>query len=317
MKLSKRLIFSFLILMLLASVLAACGGQPVQLSDTNADFVLALPRLVVDIDSNGVPSIAGISPALLSLVGVDVSKFAMDPTYVEWFTKANIQHIEFVQKDDGVYIFVNGELMPHLAWSTDELDTLTETLTKLKVVKPEFQSVLNLMIPILQHTGLNIVLTFPKQPTAEAIPMRDVNAEIKAPTKNEAAAEEPVAVIKADIVFDENGVPSILGVSTAELSQAGLAGLANVGLSAKTMNDLQDAEIEKITVKTTPEGLIVWINDQQLPYLAWGGDKLEQAAGLYSQLYFTPEYEQQRELVNQFLPMLAQVDGEVTLEFPQ
>ncbi len=316
MKLSKRLIFSFLILMLLASILTACGGQPVQLADKNADFVLALPRLVVDIDSNGVPSIAGISPALLSLVGVDVSKFAMDPTYVDWFTKANIQHIEFVQKDDGVYIFVNGEMMPYLAWSADELDTLTELLTKLQIVKPEFQSVLNLMIPILQHTGLNIVLTFPKQPTAEAIPMRDVNAEITAPSKNE-AAEESVAVIKADIVFDENGVPSILGVSTTELSKAGLAGLANVGLSAQTMEDLRNADIKKITVKTTPAGLIVWINDQQLPYLAWGGDKLDQAAGLYSQLYFTPEYEQQRELVKQFLPMLAKVDGEVILEFPQ
>ncbi len=314
MKLSKRLLFSFLILMLLASILTACGGKPVNLADKDADFVLALPRLVVEIDSNGMPSVAGISPQLLALVGIDVSKFAMDPAYVEWFTQANVQHIELVQKDDGMYIFVNGVLMPHLAWSTDELDTLADTLTKLQMVKPEFQTVLNLLIPIIQHTGLDIVLTFPKQPTAEEIPMRDVDAPIEAPTMSEA---ETLAVVKARISFDENGVPSILGVSTKELGDAGFAGLQNVGLAPQTMRSLQDAGIYKVTAKSTPEGLVFWINDEQLPYLAWSDDNLNQAADLYAQLYFMPGYEKQRELMKMLLPMLDQIDGEVTLEFPQ
>jgi hypothetical protein len=314
MKLSKRLLFSFLILMLLASILTACGGKPVNLADKDADFVLALPRLVVEIDSNGMPSVAGISPQLLALVGIDVSKFAMDPAYVEWFTQANVQHIELVQKDDGMYIFVNGVLMPHLAWSTDELDTLADTLTKLQMVKPEFQTVLNLLIPIIQHTSLDIVLTFPKQPTAEEIPMRDVDAPIEAPTMSEA---ETLAVVKARISFDENGVPSILGVSTKELGDAGFAGLQNVGLAPQTMRSLQDAGIYKVTAKSTPEGLVFWINDEQLPYLAWSDDNLNQAADLYAQLYFMPGYEKQRELMKMLLPMLDQIDGEVTLEFPQ
>ncbi len=315
MKLSKRLIFSFLILMLFMSLLAACGEeQPVPLTDTDADFVLALPRVVVDIDSNGLPSVLGIDPQLLALVGVDISQFAMDPAYVEWFTQANVQHVEFVQKDDGIFIFVNGVLMPHLAWSSDELNTLTDTLTRLNMVKPEFQTVLNLVIPIIQHTGLDIALRFPKQPTAEEIPLRNVNEPIAAPTKSE--AESAVAVVKARINFDENGVPSLLGVSTQELSDAGLAGFRNVGLAPQTVRDLQNAGIYKVTVKSTPEGLVFWINDEQLPYLAWNNDSLNEAAALYSQLYFMPGYEQQRELVQMLLPFLDQVDGEVTLEFP-
>jgi hypothetical protein len=316
MKLSKRLLFSFLILMLLASMVAACGAEePVTLTDENADFVLALPRVVVDIDSDGMPSVAGISPRLLALVGIDVSQFAMDPAYVEWFTQANVQHIEFVQKDDGIFIFVNGVLMPHLGWSTDELTTLTNTLTKLNMVKPEFQSVLNLVVPLIQHTGLDLALRFPKQPTAEEIPLRDVNTPIAAPTKAE--AESPVAIVKARVTFDENGVPSILGVSTEELTDAGLADLRNVGLAPDTMRALEDAGIYSVSVKTTPEGLVFWINDEQLPYLVWNDDYLNQAADLYSQLYFMPGYEQQSELVKTFLPLLARIDGEVTLEFPQ
>ena len=314
MKLSKRLIFSFLILMLLASILTACGGKPVNLTDENADFVLALPRLVVDIDSNGMPSVAGISPQLLALVGVDVSKFAMDPAYVEWFTQANVQHIELVQKDDGIYVFVNGVLMPHLAWSADELSTLADTLTKLQMVKPEFQTVLNLLIPIIQHTGLDIVLRFPKQPTAEEIPMRDINTLIEAPTKSEA---ETMAIVKVRITFDENGVPSILGVSTKELGDAGFDGLQNVGLAPQTIQAMHDAGIYKVAAKSTPEGLIFWINDDQLPYLAWSDQDLNQAADLYAQLYFMPGYEKQREIIKMLLPILDQIDGEVTLEFPQ
>jgi hypothetical protein len=316
MKLSKRLLFSFLILMLLASMVAACGAEePVTLTDENADFVLALPRVVVDIDSDGMPSVAGISPRLLALVGIDVSQFAMDPAYVEWFTQANVQHIEFVQKDDGIFIFVNGVLMPHLGWSSDELTTLTNTLTKLNMVKPEFQSVLNLVVPLIQHTGLDLALRFPKQPTAEEIPLRDINTPIAAPTKAE--AESPVAIVKARVTFDENGVPSILGVSTEELTNAGLADLRNVGLAPDTIQALQDAGIYSVSVKTTPEGLVFWINDEQLPYLVWNDEYLNQAADLYSQLYFMPGYEQQSELVKTFLPLLARIDGEVTLEFPQ
>ncbi len=315
MTLPKRLIFLFLILMLFASVAAACGGEPVQLSDKDADFVLALPRLVVDIDSDGVPSVAGISPRLLALAGIDISQFAMDPAYVEWFTQANVQHIELVQKDDGIYIFVNGALMPHLGWSTDELNNLADALTKLKVVKPEFETVLNLVIPIIQHTGLDIALRFPKQPSAEEISLRDPNAPIVVPTKQE--SESSVAIVKARITFDENGVPSILGVSTQDLTNAGLADLRGVGLAPQTIKNLQEADIYKVTVQTTPEGLIFWINDEQLPYLVWGDDYLNRAADLYAQLYFMPGYEQQRELVKTLLPLLDQVDGEVTLEFPQ
>lgn len=314
MKHSKRLILSFLILMLLASVLAACDGEPVNLSDKDSDFVLALPRLVVDIDSDGMPSVAGISPRLLALAGIDVSQFAMDPAYVEWFTRTNVQHIELVQKDDGMFIFVNGVLMPHLAWSANELDTLADTLTKLKMVKPEFQKVLNLLIPVIQHTGLDVVMRFPMQPTAEEIPMRDLSAPIVAPTKNDT---ETMAVVKARITFDENGVPSLLGVSTKDLGEAGLAGLEGFGLAPQTISALMDAGIYKVKVKSTPEGLVFWINDDQLPYLAWSDDNLNQAADLYAQLYFTPEYEKQRELIKMLLPILDQVDGEVTLEFPQ
>jgi len=314
MKHSRRLVLSFILLMLLASILTACEGQPVNLAEKDADFVLALPRLVVDIDSDGMPSVAGISPRLLALAGIDISQFAMDPAYVEWFTRANVQHIELVQKDDGMYIFVNGVLMPHLAWSADELDTLADTLTKLQMVKPEFQKVLNLLIPVIQHTGLDVVMRFPMQPTADEIPMRDVEAPIVAPTKSDV---ETMAVVKARITFDENGVPSLLGVSTKDLSKAGIAGVEGLGLAPQTVQALMNAGIYKVAVKSTPEGLVFWINDEQLPYLAWSDDNLNRAADLYAQLYFTPEYEKQRELIDMLLPVLDQIDGEVVLEFPQ
>jgi hypothetical protein len=314
MSLFKRLIFLTLILMLFGSLLVACGGEPVPVKDKDADFVLALPRLVVDIDENGYPTVAGLSPQLLAILGVDVKQFAMDPRVVQWFTMANVQHIELVQKDDGIYVFVNGVLMPHLGWDTNELQAMTDTMTKLGVVKPEFQTILRFLVPFIQQTGLNVVLRFPKQPTAEEIPLRDVNEPIEVPAASDVT---PMAILKARITFDEDGAPSILGLSTKDLADAGLAGLRNVGISKETMQKLKEAEIYKVTIQSTPQGLVFWINDQQLPSIVWNDEYLNRAADLYSQLYFMPEYELQRELVKTILPALARIEGEVTLEFPQ
>ncbi len=314
MSLSKRLIFLVFILLLFGSVLAACGGEPVPVKDQDADFVLALPRLVVDIDENGMPTVAGLSPELLALLGVDVQQFAMDPKVVNWFTQADVQHIELVQKDDGIYVFVNGVLMPHLGWDTEDLQNMTDAMAKLGVVKPEFQTILRFLVPFIQHTGLDVVLRFPKQPTAEEIPLRDVNEPIKT---IEASNEAPMAIVKANVVFDENGAPSILGLSTQDLADAGLAGLRNIGLAQETLQKMKEAGIHKITIQSTPGGLVFWINDQQLPYVVWNDEYLNNAADLYAQLYFLPQYELQRELVKNILPAIARVEGEVTFEFPQ
>jgi hypothetical protein len=316
MTFSKRLLFTLLIIGLLTIALAACGSEePVKLSDDNSDFMLALPRIIVDIDNKGEPTVAGISPEMLALVGIDVSQFAIPAEYVDWFTQANVQNIELVQKDDGIFIFVNGVLMPHLGWETAELTTLTDTLVRLNMVQPQFQRVINLLVPIIQHTGLNVALRFPVQDGAEVISLRDYNADIEVPTKAE--AEMPVAVVKAKVTFDDNGVPSILGVSTQDLTDAGLADLRGVGMAPETIQAMKEADVSAITVKTTPQGLVFWINDQQLPSLVWNSDYLNRAADLFSQLYFTPEYEQQRELVKAFLPFLSRINGELTLEFPQ
>jgi len=314
MSLSKRLILLAFILLLFGSVLAACGGEPVPVKDTEADFVLALPRLVVDIDENGYPTLAGLSPELLALLGVDVKQFAMDPQVVNWFTLANVQHIELVQKDDGVYVFVNGVLMPHLGWDTADLQNMTDAMAKLGVIKPEFQAILRFLVPFIQHTGLDVALRFPKQPTAEEIPLRDVNEPMEVVA---ASSEEPMAVLKARVVFDETGAPSILGLSTRDLADAGLAGLRNIGLAQETLQKMKEAGIAKITIRTTPNGLVFWINDEQLPYVVWNDEYLNRAADLYAQLYFMPQYELQRELVKTILPALARIDGEVTFEFPQ
>ncbi|HID35707.1 MAG TPA: hypothetical protein EYP25_14280 [Anaerolineae bacterium] len=314
MSLSKRLIFLAFILLLFGSALAACGGEPVPVKDTEADFVLALPRFVVDIDENGMPTVAGFSPELLALLGVDVKQFAMDPEIVNWFTQANVQHIELVQKDDGIYVFVNGVLMPHLGWNTEDLQTMTDAMTKLGVIKPEFQMILRFLVPFIQHTGLDVALRFPMQPTAEEIPLRDIDA----PIESVAVAEDvaPMAVVKARVTFDEMGAPSILGLSTRDLAEAGLVGLRNVGLAPETLQKMKEAGISKVTIQTTPNGIIFWINDEQLPYIVWNDEYLNRAADLYAQLYFMPQYELQRELVKTILPALARIEGEVTFEFP-
>lgn len=314
---SKRFFIVMLTLLLLLVTLTSCAEQPVKPEDVTADFVLALPRIVVDINSDGLPAIDGFSPQLISALSggtVDMSQYAMDKRYIDWFTQANVQHIELVQQGDGLYIFVNGVLIPHLGWSTEDLGTMISTIDELGVVQPQFEKALKILIPFMQHTGLDVAMRFPRQPNAEEIPLRDTSAPIEAPTKEEAETE--VAIFKARISFDEQGTPSILGISTRDLEDAGLANLRGAGLDPALVQRLMDAGIQQVTIKSTPEGLLFWINDSPLPYLVWNNDYLNNAADLYSQLYFMPEYESQRELAKTLLPLLDQVNTEIILDFP-
>ena len=106
----------------LAVILAGCGGQAAQpttgpTTSSGELFQIALPRLVVDVDAEGNPSILGISPALLSAVGVDVAGFKLPKELVDQFTKAGVQHLEIASVGDRLMFFANGKPLPHLGWS--------------------------------------------------------------------------------------------------------------------------------------------------------------------------------------------------------
>ena len=104
----------WVLFLLLVVVLAGCGGKEAAQAPSSSPlpggevFQIALPRLVVDLDAEGNPSLLGISPALLNAFGVDTSSFAVPKETVDQMTKAGIQHIEIASVGDRIMLFANG-----------------------------------------------------------------------------------------------------------------------------------------------------------------------------------------------------------------
>ncbi|NOX60661.1 MAG: hypothetical protein GXP42_01730 [Chloroflexi bacterium] len=310
--------FSWLLLLLLLSgVVVACGSQVTPVAEPDSEFVLALPRLVIDVDSDGVPSVAGLDPQTLKTITfgqVDLTGVRVPKPYVDWFTATNLQHIEVVHRDDGEYIFVNGNPLPHVGWDADSLRALSDLAGELGVVNRPMAKVLSLLVPFVQRLGLNVAVRFPVQDGVDIIPLRDpgdpipqVSAESEAPS---------IALMKVHMNFDENGIPSVLSVSTRELEEALGVSLRQMELPPSAVQQMIDAGIQHITVRTMPSGLYIWVNDNPLPTLVWSDEYLENAANLYGQLYYTDAYATARDAVKTLLPLVDNVDGEIVLIFP-
>ncbi len=315
---SKR-IYLLTSLLLLALLLVSCGDKPTDVAEQEGGFMLALPRITIDVDAEGVPSVAGISPETLeklSMGMLDLKDFRLPQNYVDWFTSANVQHMELVHTNDGLYVFVNGNPMPHLAWSGDSLSTAADLAADLDQLNPYMAKVLKLLIPFIQRTGIDVGMTFPMQAGADAIPMHDPDVPLKS------AASEPessLAMVRVHVSYDDEGVPSVLAISSKDVEEALGYSLRQVQLEPEFIDKMGDAGIQHITMRTTPEGLVLWSNDDALPYLSWSDDNLRNSAMLVDDMvaqYNQPEWDAVREAVNLMLPMLDNVDGEIVLLFP-
>ena len=306
-------------LLLLAFVLVSCGDKPTDVAEQEGGFMLALPRINIDVDPEGVPSVAGISPETLEKVSMgmlDLKDFRLPKNYVDWFTSANVQHMELVHTNDGLYVFVNGNPMPHLAWSGDSLSSAADLAADLDQLNPYMAKVLKLLIPFIQRTGIDVGMNFPLQPGADPIPMRDSDA----PLKSEASEpESSLALVRVHVAYDDEGVPSVLAISSKDVEEALGYSLRQVQLEPDFIAKMEDAGIQHITMHTTPDGLMLWSNDTALPYLAWSDNNLRNSATLIDDMvaqYNQPEWDAVREAVNLMLPMLDNINGEIVLLFP-
>lgn len=320
MFLSKRL-YLLVSLLLLAFVLVSCGDEPTDVAEQEGGFLLALPRINIDVDAEGVPSVAGISPATLerlSMGMLDLEQFRLPQNYVDWFTAANVQHMEVVKSNDGLYVFINGTPMPYLAWDDggEALGTAADLAANLDQLNPYMAKVLKLLIPFIQRTGIDVGMTFPMQPGADEIAMRDSDMPLRSPTGEPG---ENLAVVRVHVNYDDEGVPSVLSISSKDIEDALGYSLRQAQLEPEFVDKMQDAGIQHITMRMTPDGLVLYSNDSQLPYLAWSEEKLQNSALLVDDmvaLYNQPEWDAVSEAVNLMLPLLDNVDGEFVLLFP-
>ncbi len=300
---------SWVSLLLLVVLLAACGGPAVQPS-TGATrggegvFQIALPRLVIDVDSQGNPSIMNMSPALLKAFGVDTSGFQVPPQLVETLTKADIQHIEIASVGDRLVLFANGQPLPHLGWTQESLNQALKLATALNVQNAEM---LNKLLPLITRLGLDVVLRFPVQSGAAAIPMTEAGAakSLQVSPSTDAAS----IIARLEITFDENGAPGLMGLSAQDLM--GVASLPQ--LSPDLIQKLQGGNIQHLELRTKPDGTYIYANDAVLPTLIWDTKLLANLVAVYAKV--APD-NSLLPLIQNIVPYLDRADVDIMLHFP-
>lgn len=305
----KVLLLSLVVVML---TLSACGpamapkiGAKTESGDM---FMLALPRLEIEFDKTGHPLVLGMKLSDVGqMLNQDLSGVQLDPSLVAWMTTANIQHVEMRQTGEGVALLINAKPMPHISWDDK---SLAQAMDLAMAFSPENESLfttIRKLLPIVSRLGLAVVVRFPLQPNAKAIPLAEeavVMAKVN-PSKDPASV-----ILKFEVRYDAQGVPAILGISGYDLAEIGLP--LPVAIDINVLQNLQRKDIQVMELRTTPAGLFVYVNNNPLPSFAFDKQLLKNTAEVFAQMTDSPA----APTVNAILPMLDTLDIGVLVHFP-
>jgi hypothetical protein len=306
----RRFLLPFLLVF--AIVLAGCGaGAPVQPStepttSTGDVFQVALPRLVVDVDKDGNPSVLGINPAVLTALGVDTSAMKVPPATVEQMTKGGVQHLEIASVGDRIMLAANGKPLPHLGWTAESLPRVLDLASAFTDVQNA--EMIRRLLPLVTRLGLDVVLRFPKGDAAE-IPLPDPNVlkQYKPTPSTEAAG----MIVKIPLSFDEQGRAGITGFLTPDdMSAMGMQGFS---LPPETLKKIQAQNIQSLELQTRPEGAFIYVNNDPLPTLIWDPQMLKDTMDTIKQIAPDSALLPVLELL---LPYMDRGDVDVMVRFP-
>ncbi len=279
--------------------------------ESSERFTLKLPPLYVQYDNNGVLGVAGITTNdLYRWFRVDLRMLNLQPWVVQRLVQANIQHLELTESGDGLAIYVNGEPLPYIAWDQESLRNLGQFLPAFGV---PYGEIVGKLLPLLQFTQITLVVQFPIAPNATPVPFRPRNAPpVVRPRPME--VEEPSAVVRLDIAYDEEGMPSILGLDARTLMALGVD-VRPLALNANVVRSFMRANIQHIHLVNRPDGIHIFVNNKPLPYLAWDEGHINNALETYARLSGLGDSPILR-LLSQALPMMRASNIDLLLRFP-
>lgn len=308
-----------LIILVLVLLTTACGAQTtggqvpestLSIIDTAATFIpeLNLPALEVTYDQQGIPSLFGFRTTDIErIVPVDLSFLQLPQPYVDWFTRSNLQHIEVEHTKNGLFMYANGQLLPSIGWSAESLDNAAEVMGMLNV---PYAPVIRRLVPVFQRLGLDIVLRFPVAPGSAPIALHQRGAEPPAP----AEAEQPSAVLHLAVEYREDGLPSIMGLTSRDIAALTGTNLSFLELPDYYITYFKAVNLQNVEIETRADGLRVFVNGRELPRLTYSPEQVDALVSLYTQLY--PGYKPSPDSLQGVLMIVQQADGDLIVQFP-
>jgi hypothetical protein len=301
------------LLIVVALVLSACGPAMPAASSPKTEsgevFQLALPRLEIAFDAQGNPTVLGMKLSDVgAMLGQDLSTLKLDPFLINWMTNANIQHIEMRQTGDKLALMINGKPMPHIAWDDKSLNQAMDLAGLFLPGSENLFTTVKKFLPLVSRLGVDATLRFPLQKGATAIPLADPSV-VLAPVN---PSKDPASIVlKFEVKYDDQGVPSVLGLSGYDLAALGLP--LPVAIDKGVLKNIQNQNIQNVVFRTQPDGMYIYLNGNRLPGLAWDKQLLKNAAEAYAQMNPTSPV---IPTINMLLPMLDTLDIGIMTKFP-
>jgi hypothetical protein len=248
--------------------------------------------------------------------------------------KANIQHVTFSSRGDGMFVLVNGHALPFIAWDQTSMADLVRVLGWFQddgkgayLVKPQVYEALAVALPLIQKIGLRFDFRFPRDPSKPTIPLPDEAAFGLGLTAAE-KRQEPLDTVDVEIQYrnlpaNQGWVPSILGFSTLDLQTMGKPldlKVPQLRLRDDVRRRFVAKAIRTIEVKARSDGLFFSVNGRQLPHLAWSEATLTTLTDLLTQLYpdgtTLPDNAHWVPVLRNTAPMLNDLSMGLLLKFP-
>jgi len=183
-----------------------------------------------------------------AMLGQDLSTLRLDPFLVNWMTNANIQHIEMRQTGDKLALLVNGKPMPHLAWDDKALTQAMDLAALFLPGSENLFTTIKKFLPLVSRLGVDVTLRFPLQKGATAIPLADPSVAL-APLN---PSKDPASIIlKFEVKYDDQGVPSVLGLSGYDLAALGLP--LPVAIDKGVLKNIQSQNIQNASSRFTAD----------------------------------------------------------------
>jgi sulfur carrier protein ThiS len=310
--------FSVLVLLLIAAItVSACGGpamMPAKSAETDGGetFLVALPRIVMAADENGNLNPEGL-PLSTLVPGVQLP--SVGAPLVQQMQAANVQHIELRHTGDGLVLLVNGMPMPSISWDDDSLKATGDLLAVfgpgLGLQGEALQQLVTQLAPIVQRMGISVAVKFP---AVEGAPVVEFAPDDVALAPVAAAEAAPSAIAKFEVKYDEQGVPSIMGVSARDIAR--LTGQSNLALALDpgVIASAQANNLQTLQLTTAADGLTVSLNGQTLPKIAWDEGRVGNVIDLLTQL--NPALAPSAPIIKRLAPMLTNTNVGIMLHFP-
>jgi hypothetical protein len=331
----------------------AFAGCSSQLSNLDAKGIIRalpaqnLPPVVVDIDEDGkITRVGGFDlqtlEGLASNFGVDLptkSLAPISPEYMQWFNDSNIQNLTLAARDDGLFVAVNGELLPAIWWSDESVDNLVEFLGKFErdgngayLLDANTQRGLEQLAPLLTTVGLRVDVRLPVPEGQDPIPLVSDDAFKDAFMNEEATNPVQTLALKVDyqnLPNDMGWVPAVSGLSTVDVNNV-LAALNQGAINRLRLRRdlekrLKTEDISGLGVQLRSDGLFAAVDYgagdaevKQLPHIAWSEETLANVSGLLARLYpdQIPDNAGWVPVVRAVAPILNDLDLSLQVTFP-